>query len=86
MKCPHCLNVELLITHRKGIEIDFCPKCRGAWLEHGELDRIILRTFPHKHVVEEKHHSVPHDAHYDMHLAKKEKSNTFLENLFGSKD
>lgn len=43
MKCPNC-NVNLLITERQGIEIDYCPECRGVWLDRGELDRIIERS------------------------------------------
>jgi hypothetical protein len=43
MKCPIC-NVDLVITDRQGIEIDYCPKCRGIWLDRGELDKIIERT------------------------------------------
>jgi len=40
MKCPNCL-VDLVISERKNIEIDFCPKCRGIWLDRGELDKMI---------------------------------------------
>ena len=40
MDCPHC-RVTLMMTERKGIEIDFCPQCRGVWLDKGELDKII---------------------------------------------
>ena len=40
MKCPSCL-VDLIISERKNIEIDFCPKCRGVWLDRGELDKMI---------------------------------------------
>jgi len=40
MKCPTCL-VDLIISERKNIEIDFCPKCRGVWLDRGELDKMI---------------------------------------------
>ncbi len=40
MKCPNC-SVDLTIGERKNIEIDFCPKCRGIWLDRGELDKII---------------------------------------------
>lgn len=40
MKCPHC-NELLSMAERKGVEIDFCPKCRGVWLDRGELDKII---------------------------------------------
>lgn len=43
MKCPNC-NVSLLMTDRNGIEIDYCPECRGVWLDRGELDKIIERS------------------------------------------
>lgn len=43
MKCPRC-QVDLAISERHAIEIDFCPKCRGVWLERGELDKIIERS------------------------------------------
>lgn len=43
MKCPNC-NVNLLMTDRHGVEIDYCPQCRGVWLDRGELDKIIERS------------------------------------------
>ncbi|MCK6606155.1 MAG: zf-TFIIB domain-containing protein [Ignavibacteriaceae bacterium] len=43
MKCPVC-SVELKIADRQGIEIDYCPQCRGIWLDRGELDKIIERS------------------------------------------
>ena len=43
MHCPSCL-IDLQITERQGIAIDYCPKCRGVWLDRGELDKIIERT------------------------------------------
>jgi Zn-finger nucleic acid-binding protein len=36
--------VELTIAERQGVEIDYCPQCRGVWLERGELDKIIDRS------------------------------------------
>jgi len=42
MQCP-IDNVDLVMTERSGIEIDYCPKCRGVWLDRGELDKIIER-------------------------------------------
>jgi Zn-finger nucleic acid-binding protein len=45
MKCP-IDNVELVMADRQGIEIDYCPKCRGVWLDRGELDKIIERSVP----------------------------------------
>lgn len=43
MKCPSC-NETLLMAERQGIEIDYCPKCRGVWLDKGELDKIIEKS------------------------------------------
>lgn len=44
MKCPIDRDVDLQMTDRQGIEIDYCPKCRGVWLDRGELDKIIERS------------------------------------------
>lgn len=41
--CPSC-GVGLVMTDRQGIEIDYCPQCRGVWLDRGELDKIIERA------------------------------------------
>jgi uncharacterized protein len=43
MQCPHDQTV-LQMTERQGIEIDYCPTCRGVWLDRGELDKIIERS------------------------------------------
>jgi Zn-finger nucleic acid-binding protein len=44
MKCPVCLQPDLVMSERQGIEIDYCPQCRGVWLDRGELDKIIERA------------------------------------------
>jgi len=41
MKCPICPDSQLLISERQGVEIDYCPQCRGVWLDRGELDKLI---------------------------------------------
>lgn len=46
MKCPVCANTNLTMSERQGIEIDYCPDCRGVWLDRGELDKIIERSAP----------------------------------------
>ena len=46
MKCPVCREVDLVMSERNGIEIDYCPTCRGVWLDRGELDKIIDRAAP----------------------------------------
>ena len=43
MNCPSC-KIPLVMSERQGIEIDYCPECRGIWLDRGELDKIIERS------------------------------------------
>ena len=43
MLCPVC-NVTLTMSNRQDVEIDYCPQCRGVWLDRGELDKIIDRS------------------------------------------
>lgn len=43
MKCPVCKTADLLMTERRSIEIDYCPVCRGVWLDRGELDKLIAQ-------------------------------------------
>jgi hypothetical protein len=44
MKCPNCKEVSLVMSERQGVEIDYCPECRGVWLDRGELDKIIEKS------------------------------------------
>jgi len=44
MKCPHCPDTALVMSERQGVEIDYCPSCRGVWLDRGELDKLIERS------------------------------------------
>ncbi len=43
MKCPVCATTDLLMTERRSVEIDYCPACRGVWLDRGELDKLIAQ-------------------------------------------
>ena len=43
MICPVC-HVDLLLNERQGVEIDYCPKCRGVWLDRGELEKLVERS------------------------------------------
>lgn len=45
MQCP-ADGTQLQMTERQGVEIDYCPTCRGVWLDRGELDKIIDRATP----------------------------------------
>lgn len=55
MKCPVCKDVTLLMTEKHGIEIDYCPECRGIWLDRGELDKIIERASGQESVSSHQH-------------------------------
>jgi hypothetical protein len=43
MQCP-IDAATLLISERQGVEIDYCPQCRGVWLDRGELDKLLKRA------------------------------------------
>ena len=45
MKCP-VDGQTLVMAERHGVEIDYCPECRGVWLDRGELDRIVENAAP----------------------------------------
>lgn len=92
MNCPVCTNVNLVMSDRQGIEIDYCPQCRGVWLDRGELDKIIDRSLagssgqrfdserrePSRDYKASEHYREPHrEGHY-----KKKKREGFLSDLF----
>lgn len=86
MKCPTD-GTELKMTERNGVEIDYCPSCRGVWLDKGELDKIIDRSAEHYHgKAQPEQHEKPyrkesdHHYHSDRHHYKKKKG--FLGDLF----
>ncbi|MEZ5124729.1 MAG: zf-TFIIB domain-containing protein [Thermoleophilia bacterium] len=71
MNCPVCKNVSLVMTERQGIEIDYCPECRGVWLDRGELEKIIERSEtqmdahrPERAVYDPQFREYKHDAYY----------------------
>ena len=65
MKCPVCEDVTLLMSQRNGIEIDYCPQCRGIWLDRGELDKIVERAKLEEQKDESHEHSRNKDRYYE---------------------
>ncbi len=86
MKCPACPDQTLSMTERNGIEIDYCPTCRGVWLDRGELDKIIEKSQASKPEVqssprEKIQEVILRESNYpEYHKHKRKKS--FLEELF----
>ena len=69
MKCPACENTNLLMTERQGVEIDYCPECRGVWLDRGELDKIIEKSNSENNSNQhtEKRESQSDNRNYEKH-------------------
>lgn len=68
MYCPVCKTVGLVMTERQGIEIDYCPQCRGVWLDRGELDKIIERSTMASPAPRVEQHAQPHASqHHSSH-------------------
>ena len=82
MKCPND-NTTLIMTERSGVEIDYCPECRGVWLDRGELDKIIERS---THQVQgNQTHQYRNDRSSDTRESnhqKPKKKESFLSDLF----
>ena len=73
MKCPVCSET-LTVSERQGVEIDFCPKCRGVWLDRGELDKILERAAAYQAppvVAREPRLRCDDDDHYKYQKRKK---------------
>ncbi|MCA1624271.1 MAG: zf-TFIIB domain-containing protein [Acidobacteria bacterium] len=88
MNCPSC-NAQLSMTAREGVEIDYCPNCRGVWLDRGELDKIIERSAADTEYKRNDKYDEPKQYNkYDRedqhsHTNKKyKKKESFLGNLF----
>lgn len=81
MQCP-IDGTDLVMTERSGVEIDYCPQCRGVWLDRGELDKIIDRSAgqsapppppPERYDDRRDYHDKPY---------RKKKRGGFLDELF----
>lgn len=66
------------MSDRAGVEIDYCPKCRGVWLDRGELDKIIERSA----VESQKTHPSQAKHPDDQRYYQKKKKDSFLGDLF----
>ena len=86
MKCPVC-STELRMMERQGVEIDYCPNCRGVWLDRGELDKVIERSAASEMRPTEREYERPHfrgdgnDREY-RHDPKHKRKKSFLGDLF----
>lgn len=71
MKCPVCKDVTLLMSEKKGVEIDYCPECRGIWLDRGELEKIIEKEDAYNNAHFEKKENIRDERDYDKYYEEK---------------
>lgn len=93
MMCPSC-HADLVMTERQGVEIDYCPRCRGVWLDRGELDKIIERSLAYTSSAEpppvpryeEDHYPRDwrkrHEGYNEDEYRRRKRKGSFLEELF----
>lgn len=88
MLCPVC-HVGLHMTDRQGVEIDYCPQCRGVWLDRGELDKIIERSSVGQSnpaaappPMQQSYRPDRSDYRDDGRYYQKKRKKSFLEELF----
>lgn len=88
MYCPVCREVALVIADRQGVEIDYCPQCRGVWLDRGELDKIIDRVAqvqggpPQRPPQQHEHGTGERREYRDDDYRRKKKRRSLLDDLF----
>jgi Zn-finger nucleic acid-binding protein len=78
-----------MMTDRQGVEVDYCPQCRGVWLDRGELDKIIERSSPAASAqparpAPEQRHYGHNTGHYDggRYSSQQRKKKSFLSDIF----
>ena len=91
MICPRC-KTNLIMSDNQGVEIDYCPDCRGVWLDRGELEKIIERSNSYGHQFEKddehyghKDHHYHDDEHYGNNSGYRNQGSRkkgFLSELF----
>ena len=79
MQCP-IDGAKLVLAERSGVEIDYCPECRGVWLDRGELDKIIDRAAPETRAPQRSDDRS--DDRRDPHGNPRKKRDSFLGELF----
>jgi Zn-finger nucleic acid-binding protein len=90
MQCPVCKTVNLTMADRSGIEIDYCPQCRGVWLDRGELDKILERAtaqqpaapVPSPPPAYDRGHQQGHQAGHQLDHRKPKRKESWLSELF----
>ncbi len=85
MKCPSCPDAVLTMADRQGVEIDYCPLCRGVWLDRGELDKLIERAAapePNRGISQQSGNDYPDSDDRDKHRYHPRRRKSWLSEIF----
>jgi Zn-finger nucleic acid-binding protein len=83
LKCPNCSS-EMILTDKYNVEIDHCPRCKGVWLDRGELEKIanMQNKYDDDHYTK-YHRGKEYDDDYDDYYSRgKHKKRGFLDDIF----
>ena len=80
MKCPICC-IALQMSERNGVEIDYCPKCRGAWLDRGEIEKMLEKSAMPA-ISDAERNEARYRGPVNQYKHKKSRWKSFLEEIF----
>jgi uncharacterized protein len=78
LRCPNC-STEMMLSNKNGVEIDHCPRCRGVWLDRGELEKI---TSMQNRYDQKYHYGKDYDDDDDYYHRRKHKKKSFFGDMF----
>jgi uncharacterized protein len=82
LRCPNCES-EMRLNNKYGVEIDHCPRCRGVWLDRGELEKVanMQNQYEDDHY-QKYHYGKDHDDDDDYYHRRKQKKKGFFGDMF----
>jgi uncharacterized protein len=82
LRCPNC-STEMMLSNKNGVEIDHCPRCRGVWLDRGELEKItsMQNRYDDDHY-QKYHYGKDYDDDDDYYHRRKHKKKSFFGDMF----
>ncbi|WP_148686540.1 zf-TFIIB domain-containing protein [Candidatus Nitrosocosmicus hydrocola] len=82
LRCPNC-TTEMMLSNKNGVEIDHCPRCRGVWLDRGELEKItsMQNRYDDDHY-QKYHHGKDYHDDDDYYHRRKHKKKSFFGDMF----
>lgn len=82
LRCPNC-TTEMMLSNKNGVEIDHCPRCRGVWLDRGELEKLtsMQNRYDDDHY-QKYHHGKDYDDDDDYYHRRKHKKKSFFGDMF----